>query len=180
MTQNLSEYLHELHGYYQRFIYNNGLSLFCNLVLPTPDPLSFAIQLPINVFLLATIPFRFLFCTLFDTQINIACVFFNFFPFISVACPLLSTQQLQCSEFYNQCCLQSCNQIANSNNPIIKFLVYVCNNCPQSVFNYLFCVASYVFLDVTSPILILMYPIFDLIGQTPPCIFPEFNCSFTG
>lgn len=25
-----------------------------------------------------------------------------------------------------------------------------------------------------------MYPIFDLIGQTPPCLFPEFNCSFTG
>lgn len=152
--------------------------MFCTLVLPVYDPLDFAVQLPINVFLLATLPFRFLFCMLFDTEINFKCVIYNMFPFLSIFCPLLSTQQPHCSQFYYPCCLQSCTPLANSNNPFIQFLDYVCYNCPQSIFNYVTCVMSYAFLTAITPILILTYPIYEIMNLTPPCFFPQYNCFF--
>lgn len=176
MGQNLSSYAKQLHAYYQSLLSNPVVSLLCTLILPVYDPLDFAVQLPINVFLLSTLPFRFLFCMLFDTQINIKCVIYNMFPFLSAFCPLLSTQPLNCQEFYQECCYQACTNLANSNNPIISFLTYVCNNCPQSIFNYVTCIMSYTVLDTLSPVLVLLYPIFGIFNITPPCLFPSFNC----
>lgn len=176
MSTSLSTYTSELHQYYQSLLSSPFYSIICDIILPVYDPLDFAVQLPINVFLLATIPFRFLFCMLFDFQINFKCVIYNMFPFLSAFCPLLSTQPLNCQEFYQECCYQSCSNLANSNNPVISFLTYVCNNCSQSIFNYITCVMSYTFLDAISPVLVLLYPIFGAFQITPPCLFPSFDC----
>ncbi len=178
MSGNLTSTLNKYHEYYAKIVTSNLFDFFCSLVVPFFDPLSFLVQLPINLFLIAILPFRFLICMFIDLQVDFRCVIYNMFPIISALCPLINTTPANCSNYASGCCSTACKSIGSYlPKSVYNFLSYVCTSCPSSQLNYIVCILSYVMAYLDVPILLFITPIFNLLGITPPCLFPTYNCN---